>query len=210
MSDSDEITVNAWSERFSAAVKSLLKTEGGFVNHPKDPGGATKFGISLRFLLAEGKVDRDGDGHADFDLDMDGDIDVADIRALTEADAKMLYDHCFWRRLNCESLPRPIGEMVFDQAVNGGSKAAIKILQRAINFAGQPGDAIGVDGDFGQLSRDAMWRVIRNPSKGMPALVVAFREMAKARYRSLVRANPDLGVFLNGWLRRASELGRDV
>jgi lysozyme family protein len=191
------------SPRFDLAVARLLKTEGGFVNHPKDPGGATNFGISLRFLLIEGRIDANHDRFADFDLDMDGDIDVADIRKLTHKDAEVLYRRCFWDRLGCEGFARPLGEMLFDQAVNGGIGAAVKILQRAINFAS------GVDGAMGAQTRAAVQRVLAFPAKGMPALVVAYREMAKARYRSLVKGDPILRVFLKGWLARADQLGRD-
>jgi lysozyme family protein len=56
-------------------VNDVLGTEGGFVDDKVDRGGTTKFGISLRFLAAEGAFDADGDGKADFDLDLDGDID---------------------------------------------------------------------------------------------------------------------------------------
>jgi lysozyme family protein len=61
-------------------VSHLIGVEGGRVNDPLDRGGETKYGVSLRFLAAEGAFDDDGDGKADYDLDMDGDIDGADIR----------------------------------------------------------------------------------------------------------------------------------
>src|SRR3546814_514043 len=128
-----EIVVRAYSRRYGAAVRELLGIEGGHVNDPVDRGGETKFGISLRFLKAEGAFDEDGDGIAEFDLDMDGDIDGADIRKLTKGDAIALYHRCFWQRLGAESFPEPIGEMLFDQAVNGGLRAARKLLQTALN-----------------------------------------------------------------------------
>jgi lysozyme family protein len=98
------------------AVAKLLGVEGGFVDDRADRGGATKYGISLRFLKAEGAIDANHDGFADFDLDMDGDIDGADIRNLTMSEAVALYHRCFWEPLACESFPEPIGEMLFDQA----------------------------------------------------------------------------------------------
>ena len=78
------ITVEGYSPRYARAARKLLQIEGGFVDDPKDRGGATKYGISLRFLAAEGAFDEDGDGKADFDLDLDGDIDGQDIRDVTQ------------------------------------------------------------------------------------------------------------------------------
>jgi lysozyme family protein len=204
----DPIVITAWSPRFLRAVETLLEIEGGYVNHPNDPGGATNHGISLRFLKSEGRIDLDHNGIADFDLDFDGDIDGADIRKLTRNDAKILYERCFWQPLRCDTLPRPLGEMMFDQAVNGGTAAAVRILQRAINLCGLAGVSVIADGKMGPRTEAAALFVIRYPAKGMPALVTAYREMAKARYRTLARENPQFKVFLKGWLRRADELGR--
>lgn len=214
-SPDDPIVVNGWSPRFSRAVADVLKTEGGYVDHPRDPGGATKYGISLRFLKVEGKLDLDGDGIADFDLDFDGDIDGADIRKLTLQQARVLYNRCFWQAAACDGLPPPIGEMVFDQAVNGGLNASKKLLQTAINIClAKSGGAltappeIAVDGVVGAQTLDAMTWIIRWNRLGTSALVVGYREAAAARYRDLVHRNPKLRVFLKGWLRRAANLGR--
>ena len=154
--DTDAIVVRGYSQRYDAAFRALIREEGGYVNDPADRGGETKYGISLRFLKAEGALDQDGDGLADFDLDMDGDIDGADIRRLALADVKAIYYRCFWLRLGAEQLVRPIGEMLFDQAVNGGLTAARKLLQRAINNCTMstfkragPRALLTVDGDIG-------------------------------------------------------------
>lgn len=210
-----EIIITAFSERFLAAYPKVGELEGGFVNDPRDRGGATNHGVSLRFLVAEGKIDVDADGIADFDLDMDGDIDVADIRKLTKIDAMYLFQRCFWNRLDCESFPRPIGEMLFDQGVNGGNVAAKKLLQRAINrvllrflgIRGRPG-VLNDDGQVGDLTRAALDWVLKLPAAGMPALVQAYRDEAADRYRAIVARDPSQRRFLDGWLRRARELGR--
>lgn len=207
-----DIVVTGWSERYAAAIPGLLRREGGFVDDPADRGGATKFGISLRFLVAEGKIDLDGDGRFDFDLDMDGDIDGADIRRITRGDAKFLYHRCFWLRLDADSFARPVGEMLFDQAVNGGLTAARKMLQQAINaclaryrIALPP---LKVDGDLGEKTRAALAAVVALPAARMPAIVIAYRDAVKGRYRAIVAANPSQRRFLAGWLNRADELGR--
>ena len=213
----NEIVVTGYSHRYAVAVKKLLKIEGGFVDDPADRGGATKYGISLRFLQAEGAFDHDGDGLADLDLDMDGDLDRQDIRRLRRSDAVYLYHTCFWQRLDAEVFPAPIGEMLFDQAVNGGRAAAAKLLQRAINRCLQEAQhqgarvvipALAVDGKLGAATRKGVGWVLCNPGLGMPALVTAYREAAKQRYRSIVDSYPSQRRFLNGWLARAEELGR--
>lgn len=215
---SDEIIVTAFSSRYEAAFKELLGIEGGYVNDPVDKGGATKFGISLRFLAAEGAFDEDGDGKADFDLDMDGDIDGADIRLLTIGDARYLYDRCFWKPLQAETFPAPIGEMLFDQGVNGGMSAAKKLLQRALNqsliearqkFGSNTSpDPLKVDGALGDKSRDAIAWVLKYPAMGMPAIVKNYRDAVRERYREIVRRYPAQQKFLRGWLSRAERLGK--
>ncbi|WP_303763474.1 glycoside hydrolase family 108 protein [Sphingobium yanoikuyae] len=211
--ENSDIVVEGWTPRYAAASAKLRKTEGLLSDDPLDRGGTTKYGISLRFLVAEGKIDLDGDGRADFDLDMDGDIDGVDVRKLTWGDAKFLYLRCFWLRLDADSFARPVGEMLFDQAVNGGLSAAKKMLQRAVNacLVQYKVDLpqLNVDGDLGDKSRAALDAVVRVPAARMPAIIMAYREVVKARYRAIAAADPSQKRFLNGWLNRADELGRD-
>jgi lysozyme family protein len=207
-----DIVVAAWSPRFRAAGGRVLGIEGGHVNDPSDRGGETKYGVSLRFLVSEGKVDLDGDGFADFDLDMDGDIDGADIRALKPNDALSLFHRCFWKRLGCDDLPAPLGEAMFDQGVNGGLTAARKLLQRALNAASACVPAhtapLLVDGQIGPATRALCDLVLAAPGCGMSLLIQEYREAAADRYRAIVAADPSQQRFLKGWLRRAAELGK--
>lgn len=214
----NEITVTGYGPRYWAAVDELLVVEGGHVNDPVDKGGETKFGISLRFLAAEGTFDDDGDGKADFDLDMDGDIDGADIRKLTIGDARYLYYRCFWKPLGCESFARPIGEMLFDQGVNGGMTAAKKMLQRAVNTclmeakvkmgSNSAPDQLKVDGGLGDKTREAIIWVLKYPAMGMQAIIQAYRAAVRERYRNIVARYPSQQRFLRGWLARAERLGK--
>lgn len=217
MSDSaNEIVVVGYPPRFRMALEKLFKAEGGWSNDAADRGGATNYGISLRFLAAEGAFDGDGDGRADFDLDMDGDIDWRDVKALTRADAAELYFRCFWQKLGCDQIPAPLGEALFDQGVNGGNQAARKLLQRAINQCmfeatrrgAAPPAPLKVDGALGDASRAALQWVLRQPALGMPALIQQYREAVKERYREIARRNPSQKRFINGWLARADRLGR--
>lgn len=211
----EAIVVQGYSDRYAAAVRELLDIEGGHVNDPVDRGGETKYGVSLRFLAAEGAFDEDGDGKADFDLDFDGDIDGADIRALTVGDAVYLYHRCFWQPLQADSFPVPVGEMLFDQAVNGGALAARKLLQRAINNtlllipASKKGvTLLKVDGVLGERTRSCLRQVLEWPGLGMPALTTSYRDAVRERYRAIVRRFPAQKRFERGWLARAERLGR--
>ncbi|MDF7776891.1 glycosyl hydrolase 108 family protein [Sphingomonas sp. AOB5] len=213
---SDEIVVTAFGPRYRRAYKVLAPIEGLYSNDKDDRGGPTKYGASLRFLVAEGQIDLDEDGIADFDLDMDGDIDIDDIRALQPIDAMYLFQRCFWNRLDCDNIPAPLGEAMFDQAVNGGLVASAKLLQRAINAsfsrarsqAATPPAILHVDGDIGTATRGGLDWVLQYPALGMPFLIQKYRDAAADRYRAIVAALPSQRKYLDGWLRRARELGR--
>lgn len=209
MADAPDIVVSGYSDRYVAAVATVLVREGGFVDDPKDRGGATNFGISLRFLVAEGAIDLDGDGVADFDLDMDGDIDGRDIRQLTRGDAVWLYHRCFWQRLPADRFVKPIGEAMFDQGVNGGLVASRKLLQTAVNAGLQLGrlnlPRLNVDGVLGDMTMGAYESVLA--AIGVKELLDEYRAAAATRYRAIVSRNPSQSRFLNGWLRRAAHLG---
>lgn len=84
--------------------------EGGYVNHPKDPGGETKWGISKRAYPH------------------------VDIKNLTEAQAAELYREDYWKPLNCEKLPPYLRLMVFDAGINQGVSAAGAMLQAALGL----------------------------------------------------------------------------
>lgn len=203
-----ETVLVQYPRRYAAAFFHLLKIEGGWVDDPVDRGGATKYGISLRFLVSAGQIDRDGDGFADFDLDFDGDIDGRDIRLLTVENAFFLYHEHFWKPLGCDALPQPIGEMLFDQGVNGGNAAARKLLQRAINAVRPVASAIAVDGVIGPRTIAVMNAVINQSADGMDVLAEAYRQAVRNRYHAIVARDPSQRRFLRGWLRRADELGR--
>jgi len=100
------IVVHAYTPRYQAALDKLVGTEGAFVDDPLDHGGATKYGLSLRYLLAQTKAQPAL--AAKFDLDMDGDIDGRDVSLLTKGDAAWIYHDFFWQWLRCESWPLPL------------------------------------------------------------------------------------------------------
>lgn len=185
-------------DRFARVLAHLLRVEGDFNNLKADRGGATNFGISLRFAAAEARLDPVV--RRALDIDMDGDIDVADIRALTPEAAAAVYRRCFWDRYRCGDLRPSVDAALFDQAVNGGGVAAVRMLQQAVNLAmGFP--QLVVDGRIGPMT-------IKAANTAPPhAVVTHFRTIAANRYRAIVRADPSQRVFLRGWLARANTLG---
>ena len=103
------------SGNFEAALAMIMALEGGFSNHPSDPGGATKFGITHRALS-------DWYGHK---------VSVETVRDLTKAVAGEIYRAKYWNAARCEDLPSGVDLAVFDCAVNQGIARATRFLQMA-------------------------------------------------------------------------------
>lgn len=93
---------------FDEAFDLLIGHEGGYVSHPNDPGGETRFGISKRAYPA------------------------LDIKSLTLDHAKALYRRDYWIPAGCDRAPEPLRFDLLDMAVNSGVKAAIMTLQGAL------------------------------------------------------------------------------
>ncbi|QBH20851.1 hypothetical protein EYC51_15905 [Alcaligenes faecalis] len=100
---------------FEAAFERLIGHEGGYVNHPDDPGGETNWGITLRTARAAGYT--------------------GSMRDLTREQAKEIYRAEYWSRARSEELDGAIAFQVFDAAVNHGIGNAIRFLQRAAEVA---------------------------------------------------------------------------
>jgi lysozyme family protein len=145
---------------FDKAFEILIGHEGGFVDHPKDPGGATKYGITKRTYPTE------------------------DIPNLTLERAKELYRRDFWGPAGCDALPESVRFDVFDMAVNSGVRAAIRMLQRAVDST--------PDGVLGPRTLQAV--------QSMPALrlVARFNGLRLEFMASL----PTWPAFGRGWARR--------
>ncbi len=105
---------------FDTAMRFILLEEQGYVYHPKDPGGETKYGISKRAFPEE------------------------NIRNLTPERARFLYEKFYWKECRCQDLPLGLALLVFDSAVNHGAEQASVWLQRAA------GMVLAVDGKVGE------------------------------------------------------------
>lgn len=119
-------------DNFDLALAHVLKFEGGYSDHPADPGGATKFGIT----------------HAVLGAHRGRPVSKADVRALTKAEAAEIYRGRYWRAASCDALPAGIDLAVFDCAVNQGVARAARFLQRAAK--------VGADGRIGPLTLAAI------------------------------------------------------
>jgi lysozyme family protein len=108
---------------FAEALQHVLKHEGGFVNHPADPGGMTNLGCTK-------KVWEEHCGHS---------VDEKVMRNLTPNDVAPLYKRKYWDKIQGDELPSGVDYIVFDAAINSGPGRAAKWLQACI----------GVDPDGG-------------------------------------------------------------
>ena len=107
------------NENFNAALKLVLAHEGGFVNHPSDPGGATNLGITIATYRAY--------------LNPNGTVD--DLKRLTVEQAGICYRKNYWNAVSGDDLPSGIDYAVFDFAINSGPDRAAKYLQTSLNVA---------------------------------------------------------------------------
>ena len=103
-------------ENFQKALDAVLHHEGGFVNHPKDPGGMTNLGCTKR-------VWEEWVGHP---------VDEKAMRALTPEDVAPLYKKKYWDAVRGDDLPDGVDYIVFDTAINSGPGRAIKFLQGCV------------------------------------------------------------------------------
>jgi len=115
-------------------AKEIVAREGGFVNDPDDPGGATKYGVTIGTMRQLG-----------LDVTGDGKVDVADVKALTRAQAEQIFVEHYFNRPRLAQLPQAVQASVFDMYVNAGANA-VKILQKLVTRMGFPATADGVVG----------------------------------------------------------------
>ena len=115
-------------------AEQIVAREGGFVNDPDDPGGATNFGVTIHTMRRLG-----------LDLDGDGQVDVADVRALTREKATDIFIEHYFRRPRIAEVPEALQASLFDMYVNAGANA-VTILQTVLC---EMGYKIGVDGVLG-------------------------------------------------------------
>lgn len=120
-------------ENFNEALEAILHHEGGFVNHPKDPGGMTNLGVTKR-------VWEEWVGH---------EVDEKAMRALTPETVGPMYKAKYWDKIKGDDLPTGVDYAVFDAAINSGPGRAAKWLQSVVGAV--PDGAIGA-GTLGKVA----------------------------------------------------------
>lgn len=115
----------------------IVRREGGYVDDPDDPGGATNHGVTIHTMRRLG-----------LDLNGDGTVDARDVRALTPKQAVAIYVKHYFERPRIHLLPTPLQPSVFDMQVNAGTNA-VRILQRTLGFFGL---GVADDGVIGPLT----------------------------------------------------------
>lgn len=184
---------------FELAHKFTHKAEGGYVNHPKDPGGPTNLGVSFRWLKSIGI---EGGG----DVDLDGDIDIDDIKALTPGLASGLFKVHFWDAYRMSEYPEFVGICMYDFTINAGPIQPVKVLQESLQFYSCPFGTILIDGKAGPKTRECAKFVASNSQKDF---TLALRMLAHRQrwYDNLVFNSPDkFKDFHAGWTNRVSSL----
>ena len=164
------------NKRFERAHEFVELWEGGFVDDPQDPGGVTKWGITIRTIIAKG-----------LDFNGDGVINRQDILDMKPEQARRVYFTDYWLASRCNDLPFPLAALVYDTAVNQGVSRAKRILQAAVR--------VKVDG---QVGPQTMGAVATEWNKRPEILLREFCARRAVHYSSLsivVR-------FGLGWFRR--------
>lgn len=173
----------------------IIRREGGYVNDPDDPGGATKFGVTIHTMRRLG-----------LDLDGDGDVDANDVKRLTAEAAAEIYERHYFQKPGISRLPGELQASVFDMYVNSGSNA-VKILQRLLN---EMGADLVVDGAIGPITASTAHRL--DDGDNEKSLADAYGIARRQYYYSLADARPASRKYARrrdggkgGWIKRAEE-----
>lgn len=163
--------------RAAIYIPRILKHEGGFVDHPKDPGGATNRGVTIGTLKRLG-----------IDVDGDGDSDITDLRNLRESDAVRVFKLFYADKVQADLLPIGLDYAMTDFAVNSGPSRAAKHLQRILG--------IEQDGDIGP-------KTLAKVSACDPAALIASLSDSRLRFLRALDTWPEFG---RGWQRRVDDV----
>jgi lysozyme family protein len=163
-------------DRFPACLKVVLKHEGGYVNHPRDPGGRTNLGVTQR-------VWEDWSGKP---------ANEAIMRDLTVPMVAPLYRAKYWNKVRGPDLPPGLDLHVFDFGVNAGPARAIRYLQIMVGT--------NPDGKFGPATKRALSNYL--DQYGTAKAIRRYGELREQYYRSL----RTFATFGRGWLRRNREV----
>lgn len=162
---------------FQKALKHVLKHEGGYVNHPADPGGRTYRGVTARTLGEWRGLGRPAT--------------KGELLGLSEAEVAEIYYQNYWRAAGCDHLPHGLAFVQFDAAVNHGPTGAVRMLQAIIRT--------GSDGIWGPQT----WAALQHALAVAPVERLVGEYMAhRLRWYA---ALGHFSTFGKGWVRRAAD-----
>lgn len=177
-----------------ALAEDIIRREGGYVNDPDDPGGATNHGVTIHTMRRLG-----------LDLNGDGEIDPADVRRLSQEQAIEIFIQHYFDRPRIADLPRVLHATVFDMYVNAGSNA-VRILQRLLRDMGYD---LSLDGVIGPQTIRVSHMAVR---EGGDHLGDAYGIARRNYYYRIADRRPASRKFARrrdggkgGWIRRAEE-----
>ncbi|MDE4189956.1 holin-associated N-acetylmuramidase [Phaeobacter gallaeciensis] len=173
-------------------AEEIVEREGGYVNDPGDPGGATKHGVTIGTLKRLG-----------IDVTGDGQVDTRDVKALSHEEAVDIFIRWYFERPGIARLPEALQASVFDMYVNSGANA-VRILQGLLR---EMGFDLAVDGVIGPHTAAAAQRAAQVDAKSLrDAYGIARRsyyfDLADRRPASRKYARTRAGGK-GGWIRRA-------
>ena len=140
---------------YDTCLEMILHHEGGYVNHPKDPGGETNLGVTKRVWEEHG-----GEKY---------------MKDLTVEDVAPIYKKSYWDRVKGDDLPDGLDLCVFDFGVNAGTGRAAKYLQRMIGTT--------VDGGIGPNTLKALEHMLQ--VEGLAATIDTYQSNRQKYYEKL-------------------------
>lgn len=170
------------ADRFNTFADFVLSWEGGFVNNPADPGGATNKGITLATWQRRGR-----------DLNGDGRIDVADLRLITDDDAKEIMRRYYWNKWKADQIKSQSIANILVDWVWGSGTYGITIPQKLLG--------VDADGVVGPKTLAAV------NGQDPETLFKALKARREQHFRNIAASNTSSQQFLTGWLRRLDGIG---
>lgn len=168
------------------ALKLTAGSEGGFSNHPKDPGGATMKGVTLKTYTAYRLAKHLAKPT------------VSDLKRISDSEVEEIFTRQYWAPVHGDELPAGLDIIVADFSFNSGGGQAVKELQRVVTALGF--DTAGADGKFGEHTRAAIIAAMRQV--GEDRVINAYQDKRLAFMQSL----STWPTFKGGWTTRVKEM----
>lgn len=164
---------------FERALKLTLAYEGGYVDDPDDPGGATNRGVTQRVYDA-------------WRAGQDPPRGRRPVRSIEPAEVEAIYRERYWRAARCDDMPWPLCAALFDAAVLCGVRQGTRMLQRSLG--------VTADGVLGPATLRALGE---SDPRAVTAALIDERRRFLAR---VAEARPISAKFLAGWHKRCDQL----